>query len=152
MCCLRETFATPDVLIPKYKFSAQWPAPILAVQKKSELYITMTNLGFEIRPDLSDAHSIHWHGFRNPNTIFDGVPEVSISVPPSRDFPYYYKPRNEGTYMYHCHFEDTEHVQLGMDGVVYIQAATAASTPFIGRAYDGAVTTPPASTASSPCC
>jgi FtsP/CotA-like multicopper oxidase with cupredoxin domain len=32
--------------------------------------------------------------------------------------------------MYHCHFEDTEHVQLGMDGVVFVKAAN-------GRTYDG---------------
>jgi FtsP/CotA-like multicopper oxidase with cupredoxin domain len=131
-----ETFAGAEVLIPKYKFQVQWPSPILGVDKNSTLYITMTNLGFEIRPDLDDAHSVHWHGFRNPNSIFDGVPEVSIAVPPARDFPYFYRPRNEGTYMYHCHFEDTEHVQLGMDGIVYIKAATPAAAPFLGRAYD----------------
>jgi FtsP/CotA-like multicopper oxidase with cupredoxin domain len=125
-----ETAAGAEVLIPKYKFRAQWPSPILPVDKNSELYITMTNLGFELRPDLDDSHSIHWHGFRNPNSVFDGVPEISIAVPPARDFPYYYRPRNEGTYMYHCHFEDTEHVQLGMDGVVFVKAAN-------GRTYDG---------------
>jgi FtsP/CotA-like multicopper oxidase with cupredoxin domain len=32
--------------------------------------------------------------------------------------------------MYHCHFEDTEHVQMGMDGIVYIKAAS-------GNTYDG---------------
>lgn len=124
-----ETDATVDTLLPKYKNHVTWPAPILAVAKDSELYLTMTNLGFELRPDLDDSHTIHWHGFDNPNSVFDGVPEVSISVPPSRDFPYYYVAREEGTYMYHCHFEDTEHVQMGMDGIVYIEAAN-------GNAYD----------------
>ena len=134
-----ETFADVGFLTAKYKFMVQWPSPILAIPKNIELYLTMSNLGFEIRPDLDDAHTIHWHGFRNPNAIFDGVPEVSISVPPGRDFPYFYRPRVEGTYMYHCHFEDTEHVQLGMDGVVYIEAETPppAGSSFLGRAYDG---------------
>jgi FtsP/CotA-like multicopper oxidase with cupredoxin domain len=125
-----ETFADPATLIAKYKGLVQWPAPILGVPKDNDVYVTMTNLGFVVRPDLDDAHTVHWHGFRNPNAIFDGVPEVSISVPPARDFSYFYRTRVEGTYMYHCHFEDVEHVQLGMDGIVYINAAN-------GRTYDG---------------
>ena len=131
-----ETFAPVEALIPKYKSFVQWPSPILPVAKNSEVYLTMTNLAFEMRPDLDDAHTIHWHGFRNAFTIFDGVPELSISVPPARDFPYFYRPRHAGTFMYHCHFEDTEHVQLGMDGIIYVKAITAAPMPFIGRAYD----------------
>ncbi|MCB0170409.1 MAG: multicopper oxidase domain-containing protein [Anaerolineae bacterium] len=125
-----ETYAKIDKLIQKYKGKVTWPAPILAIPKDIDLYIAMTNLGFVQRPDLDDSHTIHWHGFRNPNSVFDGVPEVSIAVPLGRNFPYYFKPRDEGTYMYHCHFEDVEHVQMGMDGVVYIEA----NTP--GHAYD----------------
>ncbi len=49
------------------------------------------------------------------------MPELSISVPIGRDFTYYYRPHDPGTYMYHCHFEDVEHVQMGMTGVVYVK-------------------------------
>jgi FtsP/CotA-like multicopper oxidase with cupredoxin domain len=100
------------------------------VPKDVNLFITMTNLGLVVRPDLDDSHTIHWHGFRNPNAVFDGFPEVSVSVPVARNFPYFFRPRDEGTYMYHCHFEDVEHVQMGMDGIVYIEA----NTP--GHVYD----------------
>jgi len=125
-----ELTASPDQLIPKYKGKVQAPAPIIPVGMDYELYLTMTNLGLEQRPDLDDAHTIHWHGFRNPMAVFDGVPEVSISVPPARDFPFYFRARDEGTYMYHCHFEDVEHVQMGMDGIIFIEAAN-------GNTYDG---------------
>jgi FtsP/CotA-like multicopper oxidase with cupredoxin domain len=104
-----------------HKGLVQWPAPIVGVDEADELFVTMTNVGFQFRPDLDDAHTIHWHGFRNPVALFDGVPEVSIAVPPARDFPYFFPPRLAGTYMYHCHFEDVEHVQLGMDGVVFVR-------------------------------
>jgi FtsP/CotA-like multicopper oxidase with cupredoxin domain len=125
-----ETFASIGDLITKYKGFVQWPAPILGIAKDVELYLTTTNLGLVVRPDLDDSHTIHWHGFRNPTAIFDGVPEVSISIPVARDFPYFFRTRVEGTYMYHCHFEDVEHVQMGMNGVIYIKAAN-------GRTYDG---------------
>lgn len=125
-----ETSSPTGPLIGKYKGMVQWPSPILSIDKDIDLYVTLSNLGFIGRPDLDDSHTIHWHGFRNPNAVFDGVPEVSIAVPPSRDFPYFYRPRDEGTYMYHCHFEDTEHVQMGMDGIVFINADN-------GRTYDG---------------
>jgi FtsP/CotA-like multicopper oxidase with cupredoxin domain len=105
---------------------AQISAPILyfdewTAAKNNPVRITLTNLGLKVRPDLGDGHTIHWHGFRNANPWFDGVPEMSISVPIGRDFAYYYQPRDPGTYMYHCHFEDVEHVQMGMTGVLYVR-------------------------------
>jgi FtsP/CotA-like multicopper oxidase with cupredoxin domain len=99
------------------------PAPIIGVDQYADLYLTVSNLGFQVRPDLDDSHTVHWHGFPNQNAIFDGVPEVSIAVPPGRSFPYFYRVRREGTFMYHCHFEDTEHVQMGMDGIIYVRPA-----------------------------
>jgi FtsP/CotA-like multicopper oxidase with cupredoxin domain len=99
------------------------PAPIIGVDQYADLYLTVSNLGFTVRPDLADSHTVHWHGFPNQSAVFDGVPEVSIAVPPGRSFPYFFRPRREGTFMYHCHFEDTEHVQMGMDGIIYVRPA-----------------------------
>ncbi len=121
------------------KGKVQVPSPIIAANADTDLYITLTNLGLLVRFDLDDSHTIHWHGFRNPHTVFDGVPEVSISVPPARDFPYFFRPKVLGTYMYHCHFEDTEHVQMGMDGAIYIQRLDSFGVP-IKQAYDDSST------------
>ena len=74
-----------------------------------------------MRPDLVDGHTIHWHGFVNAIPLFDGVPELSISVPIGRSFTYFYRPHDPGTYMYHCHFEDVEHVQMGMTGLLFVR-------------------------------
>jgi FtsP/CotA-like multicopper oxidase with cupredoxin domain len=49
------------------------------------------------------------------------VPEVSIAVPIGKQVTYFYRPHREGTYMYHCHFEDVEHVHMGMTGVVFVR-------------------------------
>lgn len=116
-----EVSVPVDDIVQKYKGRVQTSAPILAVDQDVDLYLTVTNIGLVVRPDLDDAHTLHWHGFRNPTAIFDGVPEVSLSVPPGRDFPYFFRPRDPGTYMYHCHFEDVEHVQMGMNGIVYVR-------------------------------
>lgn len=115
------TTVSINQFINTYKGQVQQSAPIIDVMEGDEVFVTLTNLGLVVRPDLDDAHTIHWHGFRNPVAAFDGVPETSISVPVGRNFPYYYKPLNPGTFMYHCHFEDTEHVQMGMDGIVFVR-------------------------------
>ncbi len=99
----------------------QTSAPLLWADEEDNFRITLTNLGMAIRPDLTDGHTIHFHGFRNAMPIFDGVPEMSVGVPIARDFTYYYKPHDPGTYMYHCHFEDVEHVSMGMAGIVFIR-------------------------------
>jgi hypothetical protein len=108
------------------KFKAQHSAPIFWVDQFDpghpvDFRMQLTNLGLALRPDLFDAHTIHWHGFRNVIPFFDGEPSSSISVPTGRDFTYIYRPREEGTYMFHCHVEDVEHVHMGMTGLVFVR-------------------------------
>ena len=110
---------TQDMLNQRNK--AQAAAPLLWVDQEISLTIHLTNLGLQQRPDLTDSHTIHWHGFRNAPPIFDGVPEMSIAVPLNRTFPYNYNTHDPGTYIYHCHFEDVEHVQMGMTGIVFVR-------------------------------
>jgi FtsP/CotA-like multicopper oxidase with cupredoxin domain len=107
-----------------YKGRAQHIAPILDTSEGTDVYLKLSNLGLIQRPDLTDSHTLHWHGFRTPTALFDGVPEVSIAVPINRQFTYFYRPHNAGTYMYHCHFEDVEHVQMGMTSIVFVRPAS----------------------------
>ncbi len=107
------------------KNKAQHMAPLFWVPEYTGVgegfFVTLTNLGLALRPDLFDAHTLHWHGFRNVIPFFDGEPSGSISVPSGRTFTYAYRPRDPGTYMYHCHVEDVEHVQMGMTGLVFVR-------------------------------
>ncbi len=126
-----ELNKNPGDLVTKYRGKVIATSPTIVVLEGEEMAIVLTNLGFEGRPDLDDGHSLHWHGFRNATAVFDGVPETSVAVPPGRDLPYFYdlKTADEpgqtvgsaGTYMYHCHFEDVEHVQMGMTGVIFVE-------------------------------
>lgn len=114
---------TTDPRILAQKGHVQHSAPLLFFDEGDAIQLTLSNLGLAVRPDLTDPHTVHWHGFRNALPIFDGVPEMSISVGIGKDFPYYYHPTDPGTYMYHCHNEDVEHVQMGMDGILFVRPA-----------------------------
>jgi len=100
--------------------SANAPAPTIAVDEDDEVYLQVTNVGMALRPDLSDPHTVHWHGFPNASSVFDGVPESSIAINMGATLSYFYQPVDAGTYMYHCHVEATEHMQMGMLGNLYV--------------------------------
>jgi FtsP/CotA-like multicopper oxidase with cupredoxin domain len=105
------------------KNQAQIDAPLLGYDEGKKVQISLTNVGLKQRPDLTDGHTIHWHGFKNAIPLFDGVPEMSVATPVGRTFAFFYNLERgtAGTYMYHCHWEDVEHVQMGMRGMVYVR-------------------------------
>ena len=99
------------------KNKAQHSAPaVLGDRRASEFRVQLTNVGLAQRPDLFDEHTVHWHGFKNVIPFFDGEPTGSVSIPQGQTFTYVYMSHDPGTYMYHCHVEDTEHVHMGMTG------------------------------------
>jgi len=117
------------------KNKAQHSAPLFWVNQYNpaapvDFTVKLTNLGLQLRPDLFDAHTLHWHGFRNVIPFFDGEPSGSVAVPTGREFTYIYRPREPGTYMYHCHVEDVEHVQMGMTGLVFVRPLQDGNTTF----------------------
>jgi FtsP/CotA-like multicopper oxidase with cupredoxin domain len=114
--------------IKNQKMKAQHAAPLFWTRQEVTFRLQLTNLGLQIRPDLVDAHTVHWHGFRNAIPFFDGEPHGSVSVPIGRDLTYVYNAHEPGTYMYHCHVEDVEHVHMGMTGLVFVRPAQDGNT------------------------
>jgi FtsP/CotA-like multicopper oxidase with cupredoxin domain len=111
----------PDDEVMMYAMvGAEFPAPTITVKEGQKLYLTLSNVGMAQRPDLFDPHTIHWHGFPNAATIFDGVPDLSISINMGASLTYFYNVVEPGTYMWHCHVEATEHMQMGMLGNLYV--------------------------------
>lgn len=102
---------------------AETPAPTLVFKEDQEVYLTLTNVGMMMRPDLFDPHTVHFHGFPNAAPIFDGMPDAAVSINMMSSLTYYYLPRDPGTYLYHCHVEATEHMQMGMLGNLYVLPA-----------------------------
>jgi len=122
----RDITKLTDTQRAAQKNHAQHSAPMFWVDQfnpaaPKDFRMQLTNLGLALRPDLFDAHTIHWHGFRNVITFFDGEPTGSVAVTAGRTFQYIYRPREPGTYMFHCHVEDVEHVHMGMTGPVFVR-------------------------------
>jgi FtsP/CotA-like multicopper oxidase with cupredoxin domain len=116
------TGMTPEQ-VAYQKGRAQHTAPMWWITEGTEFHVMLTNLGLVVRPDLFDSHTIHFHGFRDVIPFFDGEPHGSISVPTGKHLTYVYRPHEPGTYMYHCHVEDVEHVQQGMAGPLFVRPA-----------------------------
>jgi len=122
--------------------AANAPAPTIVVDEGDELFLSLTNVGMAIRPDLFDPHTVHWHGFPQASAIFDGVPDASVSINMASTLTYYYKANDAGTYMYHCHVEAAEHMQMGMLGSLFVrpkQDRTAVGDPISRTLRDGTV-------------
>ena len=109
------------------KGQAQYPSPLFYIDQydetgnPNEFRLQLTNLGLALRPDLIDEHTVHFHGLRNIIPFFDGEPNASLAVPIAGEFTYAWRVREPGTYMYHCHVEDVEHVHLGMTGMIFVR-------------------------------
>ena len=77
-----------------------------------------------------------------------------MAVPIGKQLTYFYRPHREGTYMYHCHFEDVEHVQMGMTGIVFVRPLQDGTLASAGSRSSPTTTATarPATTATSRSC
>jgi|SRR5665213_70612 len=97
------------------------PAPLIAVDEDDELFLTLSNVGMIMRPDLFEQHTIHWHGYPNASSVYDGVPDASVAINIGGSFTYYYLAPDAGTYFWHCHITPPEHLQMGMVGQLFVR-------------------------------
>ena len=97
------------------------PAPLMAFDEDDEFFLTLTNVGMIMRPDLFEQHTVHFHGYPNASSFYDGVPDASIAINIGGSFTYYYLAPDAGTYFWHCHITPPEHLQMGMVGQIYVR-------------------------------
>jgi FtsP/CotA-like multicopper oxidase with cupredoxin domain len=97
------------------------PAPLMAFDEDDEFFLTLTNVGMIMRPDLFEQHTIHFHGYPNASSFYDGVPDASVAINIGGSFTYYYLAPDAGTYFWHCHITPPEHLQMGMVGQLYVR-------------------------------
>jgi len=97
------------------------PAPLITMDEDDEFFLTLTNVGMIMRPDLFEQHTVHFHGYPNASAFYDGVPDASVAINIGGSFTYYYLAPDAGTYFWHCHITPPEHLQMGMVGQLYVR-------------------------------
>jgi hypothetical protein len=97
------------------------PAPMFAIDEDDEFFLTLTNVGMIMRPDLFEQHTVHFHGYPNASSLYDGVPDASVAINIGGSFTYYYLAPDAGTYFWHCHITPPEHLQMGMVGQLFVR-------------------------------
>ncbi len=97
------------------------PAPLMAIDEDDEYFLTLSNVGMIMRPDLFEQHTVHFHGYPNASAFYDGVPDASVAINIGASFTYYYLAPDAGTYFWHCHITPPEHLQMGMVGQLYVR-------------------------------
>jgi len=110
-----------DQVMGTAMLGAEFSAPTLVFREGQKVYLSLTNVGMSMRPDLFDPHSVHFHGFPQAAPVYDGEPMASQVIAMGNTFTYFYDLVHPGTFMYHCHVEAAEHMQMGMLGQLYVQ-------------------------------
>src|SRR5467141_2279606 len=111
----------PRAIMDVGVMNASQPAPLMAIDEDDEFFLTLTNVGQIMRPDLFEQHTVHFHGYPNASSFYDGVPDASIAINVGGSFSYYYLAPDAGTYFWHCHISPPEHLQMGMVGQLYVR-------------------------------
>jgi FtsP/CotA-like multicopper oxidase with cupredoxin domain len=111
----------PRLIMDVGVMNANQPAPLMAIDEDDEFFLTLTNVGMIMRPDLFEQHTIHFHGYPNASSFYDGVPDASVAISIGASFSYYYLAPDAGTYFWHCHISPPEHLQMGMVGQLFVR-------------------------------
>jgi hypothetical protein len=111
----------PRLIIDVGVMNGNIPAPLVAFDEDDEMFLTLTNVGMIMRPDLFEQHTIHFHGYPNASSFYDGVPDASVAINIGASFTYYYLAPDAGTYFWHCHITPPEHLQMGMVGQLHVR-------------------------------
>src|SRR6516162_3988734 len=99
---LNGAVADPAQIMTIGVMNGNLPMPLAAFDEDDEFFLTLSNVGMIMRPDLFEEHTVHFHGYPNASS-------------------YYYLAPDAGTYFYHCHITPPEHLQMGMVGQLYVR-------------------------------
>ena len=126
---------------------------MMAIDEDDEFFLTLTNVGMVMRPDLFEQHTVHFHGYPNASSFYDGVPDASVAINIGGSFTYYYLAPEAGTYFFHCHITPPEHLQMGMVGQIFVrprQNRVPLSQSLFASLAGGTAVSRPMPTVSSP--
>jgi len=101
-------------ILPVWTFNNSVPGPQIRVKVGDNVKINLKN-------ELNQPVSIHWHGYPVPNNM-DGIPGVTQdAVEPGKTFTYTFKANVPGTYWYHSHQDSVNQVDKGLYGSLVVE-------------------------------
>ncbi len=104
---------TPGLSIVAWGYNGQTPGPVIEAVEGDRVRIYVTN-------NLPEPTTTHWHGILVPNGM-DGVAGLNQPViQPGETFKYEFTLRQNGTYMYHPHFDEMTQMGMGLMGMFVI--------------------------------
>jgi len=109
------------------------PAPLMAFDEDDEFFLTLTNVGMIMRPDLFEQHTVHFHGYPNASAFYDGVPDASVAINIGASSPITTSPRRRHLLLALPHHA-AQHLQMG-HGRASVRAAAAESRPGSSSLY-----------------
>src|SRR5437868_3721425 len=118
---LNGAIADPATIMTVGVLNGNIPAPLMAFDEDDEFFLTLSNVGMIMRPDLFEEHTVHFHGYPNASSYYDGVPDATWAINIGGSATYYYVAPDAGTYFWHCHITPPEHLQMGMVGQLYVR-------------------------------
>ena len=99
-----------------WTYNGTVPGPLLQARVGDEITV-------EIKNDLDEATTIHWHGVRVPNEM-DGIVEGEmLAIEPGASFTATFIARDAGTFWFHPHIRTNVQIERGLQGVLVIHEA-----------------------------
>ena len=109
---VKREFA-PGMVVNCWGYNGQTPGPTIEAVEGDRVRLLVTNR-------LPEETSIHWHGIFLPNGM-DGVAGLNQPhIPVGKTYVYEYTLRQNGTFMYHPHSDETVQMAMGMMGMFVI--------------------------------
>src|SRR5437016_1144994 len=118
---LNGAVADPAAIMTIGVLNGNLPMPLIAFDEDDEFFLSLSNVGMIMRPDLFEEHTVHFHGYPNASSYYDGVPDATWAINIGGSATYYYLAPDAGTYFWHCHITPPEHLQMGMVGQLYVR-------------------------------
>jgi len=101
---------------PVWCYDGQVPGPLIRTKQGQAVTV-------DVRNDLSEATTVHWHGLRGDNAM-DGVPYLTQApIAPGETFPYTVDVPDAGTFWYHPHLSGSQQIGRGLYGAVIVDGA-----------------------------
>ncbi|GAA0330624.1 multicopper oxidase family protein [Bacillus carboniphilus] len=110
----RQHSLNKDESVLAWTFNGSVPGPQIRVTEGENVKVNLKN-------ELTDPVTIHWHGLPVPNNM-DGIPGVTMNaVQPGETFTYEFNASVPGTYWYHSHQDGVNQVDKGLYGSFIIE-------------------------------